>query len=289
VSRLSLARDAVRPALKARVLLAGPSGSGKTRTGLIVAEVLADGGPIVVIDTEKESALTYADDFTFKHVPWLPPYDPRELADVIAEAGEQFAVVQVDSLSHFWRKAGGTLDIADGKFGGWKAARPAQEDLVDAVLDCKAHVILCCRSAEAHVQEKDSNGKTQVRKLGMEPQQDSTLMYEMNVGLEIDMDHRLTVSKSRTTSVPVGKFFHPGHAGDFANVYAEWLQGGEPPAPKTVVDDLVGRMNSLPDSQRKACKEEFLARFGRPDQLPEAAATSADDLVARYEGEPTDA
>jgi hypothetical protein len=33
-----------------------------------------------MIDTEKESALTYADDFTFDHLPWDPPFEPRELA-----------------------------------------------------------------------------------------------------------------------------------------------------------------------------------------------------------------
>lgn len=285
-SRLDLARPAVRPALKGRILLAGPSGAGKTRTGLIIATVLAADadGSIVVIDTEKESALTYADDFTFKHLRWLPPYDPRELAEVLVEAGQQYAVTLVDSLSHFWRKAGGTLDIAEGKFSGWKAARPAQEDLVDAVLDSKGHVILCCRSVEEHVQEVE-NGRHVVRKLGLAPQQDSTLMYEVNVGLEIDMEHRLTVSKSRTTAVPVGKFYHPGHAGDFAEVYRDWLKGGEPPAPRAVVEDLERRIAGMPDTIRKPCKEDFFARHGRPDQLRESAVAEAQALVAGYEAQ----
>ena len=139
-------------------MVSGPTGAGKTWTALKIAEVLAEGGKILVIDTEKESALTYADTFTFVHLPWLPPFEPRELARTMAEAGHEYAVVIVDSTSHFWRKEGGTLDIAGGKFTGWKDARPAQEDLVQALLDCHAHVILCARSKMEHVQE-EINGR----------------------------------------------------------------------------------------------------------------------------------
>lgn len=285
MSRLTRARTAVRPALKGRILLAGPPGAGKTRTGLIVAETLADGGPVLVIDTEKESALTYADDFGFDHLGWQPPYDPRELAATITDAGAKYAVVIVDSASHFWRKAGGTLDIAEGKFTGWKAARPAQEDLIDAVLDCRAHVILCARSKVEHVQE-EVNGRHVVRKLGMAVQQDDTLEYEMNVAAELDMEHRLTISKSRCITVPVGRFWQPGHAEDMARIYADWLKGGEPPAPQKVVDGLVARLNALPEAHRAPAKQEFMASFGRPDHLRESQQAEAEQLVARWEHEP---
>lgn len=285
-SRLSLATEAVRPALKARLMLAAPSGAGKTKTGLIVATVLAadDDGSILVIDTEKESALTYADDFDFKHLPWRPPYDPAELSAVIAEAGRQFSVVMVDSTSHFWRKAGGTLDIADGKFGGWKKARPAQEDLVDAILGCGAHVILCARAKQAHVQETDERGRQVVKKLGMAAQQDDDLEYEMNIGCEMDMEHTIAVSKSRCDAVPVGRQFTAGHAGELAELYRDWLKVGEPPAPQSVVDGLVARMNALPPDARKACKGEFVAELGRPELLREARVPAAEALVARFEG-----
>ena len=187
-------------------MISGPTGAGKTWTALKIAEVLAEGGKILVIDTEKESALTYADTFTFVHLPWLPPFEPRELARTMAEAGHEYAVVIVDSTSHFWRKEGGTLDIAGGKFTGWKDARPAQEDLVQALLDCHAHVILCTRSKMEHVQE-EINGRHVVRKVGMAPQQDDDLEYELNISIEMDMDHRATVAKSRADAVQVGRSF----------------------------------------------------------------------------------
>jgi len=294
MSRLANARTAVRPALKARMMLSGPAGAGKTRTALIMAERLTHGGKVLVIDTEKESALTYADDFEFQHLAWDPPFDPRELATVLLEAGDSYDAVIVDSLSHFWRGSGGTLDIADGKFTGWKAARPAQDDLVAGILDAKAHVILCGRAKIDHVQELE-NGKHVVRKLGMATIQDDTLEYELNVACEIDMEHQLTVSKSRCTTVPVGRTFAPGHAEDFADLYRDWLAGGEPPAPQDKVDALVTAMNDLPAEARKACKQEFVARFGRPDHLPESRLAEAEAFVRDHrvssveEGTPSEA
>src|SRR5262245_54698097 len=97
-SRLGLARPAVRPAMNARLMLSGPPGGGKTWSALAIAETLSPVGPriegqshgILGIDTEKESMLTYADQFTdadgapiFMHLPWAAPFDPRELVDTL--------------------------------------------------------------------------------------------------------------------------------------------------------------------------------------------------------------
>lgn len=285
-SRLNLATKAVRPALPARAVFSGPPGAGKTRTALIVATVLAEGGDILLIDTEQESALTYADDFTFTHLPWRPPFDPKELAATITDAGNQYAVIVVDSLSHFWRGEGGVLDIAGGKFSNWKDARPAHETMVQALLDCTAHFIGCARSKVEHVQEKDPHtGKQVVRKLGMAVIQDDSLEYELNVACELDMDHSFVVSKSRTVAVPVGRVFKPEQAEQFAETYRDWLKGGEPPAPGEFVAALRARIEALPVEVRKECKAAFVAALGRPDTLPESRMAAAEELVARFEGE----
>lgn len=285
-TRLQLARKAVRPALKGRMMLTGPAGAGKTRSGLMIATALAEGGPILGIDTEKESMLTYADDFDFTHLPWQPPFNALELAEVIGEAGKSYAVIQLDSMSHFWRKEGGVLDVAGGKFTGWKEARPIQEALVESILNCGAHVVLCVRSKVEHTQETDERGKHTVRKLGMAAQQDDDLEFEMNVAVEMSMDHTATISKSRTTVLPIGRTFHNGQITEMARIYGEWLKGGEAPAAKDIVADLQARMNAIESSERrKAVKNEFVARFGRPEQLRESAVAEAVALVESYEPE----
>jgi hypothetical protein len=282
VSRLQQARKAVRPALKGRMMLSGPAGAGKTRSGLIISEVLAERTPILGVDTEKESMLTYADDFDFTHLPWQPPYDPRELADLLGDAGDTYGVILIDSLSHFWRKEGGVLDIAAGKFTGWKEARPVQEALIEAILNCRAHVVLGVRSKVEHTQEVE-NGRNVVKKLGMAAQQDDDLEFEMNVAVELSMDHTATISKSRTTVLPVSRAFKAGQVAELAAVYRDWLKSGEPPASKAAVDDLRRRVNALDEERRGECRNEFLASHGRPEQLRASQVDAAKALVAGFE------
>jgi len=281
-SRLTQARAAIRPAMHGKMLLGGPSGAGKTFTALTIAEVL--GGPdgrILVVDTEKESALTYADLFTFEHLRWSAPFDPRELADTLLEAGDSYDVVIIDSFTHFWRGAGGTLDIANGKFTGWKDARPAQVDVTEAILEADCHVVACCRSRMDHAQEVGADGKIRVVKLGMAPQQDDDFEYEVNVSIEIDMQHALQVGKSRTNAVPVGRIFTAGHAEEFATVYKEWLAGGEPVAERAAVDAMVEQLNTIADRGEKVkAKEAFLDQFGRPEFLLASRLTEAQEWVA---------
>ena len=281
MSRLDLAREAVRPSLKARLMISGPAGAGKTYSALEIATVLADGGRILVIDTEKESALTYASEFGFTHLPWAAPFDPRELGTTLVQAAHDYTVIVVDSFSHFWGGTGGTLDIADGKFGGWKTARPAQNDAVEGILSAPAHVIVCVRSAIEHVQELDQRtGKQVVKKLGLAPKQDKDLEYELNLAVEVSIEHHIAVSKSRTTAVPVGQVFAPGHARDLAGTYRDWLAGGEPFADLTVRASIDQGIKGLSESARRDLIDAW-RNNGLPkvDLLTESQAVRAHALI----------
>jgi energy-coupling factor transporter ATP-binding protein EcfA2 len=256
-------------------MITGPSGSGKTWTAHDIAEVLSPGGRRVHIDSEPSddqntAAELYADHFTFDLIDWRDgPYDPRDLALTIRELGqspERPDVVIVDSLSPFWRGEGGTLDIAGGAFGGWRAATPAQEDLVAAILAAPFHVILCVRAKQDYAVEQDANGKQTVRKLGLAPVQRDDLEYEVQVSAVIDVDHRIDIGKTRCADL-AGKSFHAGHQRELATIYKAWLARGT-----TVLrlDDvvLIGQaFDSLPDGTRHSAKRQFVAEIGRPEQL----------------------
>lgn len=277
-SRLSQARPAVRPALKARMQISAPSGAGKSRTALTIATEF--GGPILDVDTEHESALTYADDFIFDHLPWRGPFDPLELAELLLDPqGYEDGTIIIDSATHFWRGEGGTLDIANGKFTGWKEARPVQEALVKAILQCPAHVILCVRSDMAYEQTEDSNGKKRVDRVGMKPQQDADLVYELNVGLDMDMNHNIVVTKTRTAVLPINRTFRAGRANvvELARTYAEWLKGGEPLLGKAEAEALIEMFEKLPGQQDKIlAKQLFIEVFARPEML---RANQLDDAM----------
>ena len=292
VSRLRSVHEAARPKMFGRAMISGPSGSGKTWTSLSVAsylvafeKFLADGGDpseaegnidlnsvepkdILVIDTEKESSLTYADVFRFSHLPWRPPYDPSELKDTLEELDQDPPLVTIiDSFSKFWQGQGGTLDVAGGTIGGWKTARPLQEALVEQILSTSTHVILGVRSKMEYLIEGGKGGQT-VQKMGLNPMQDDNLVYEMNVAVDIDMEHRVTVTKSRTPAVPVGRMYPAGLERKLAEDYADWLAGGVPPANRKDVDDIVDRFAQIVSKDRKIeIKTEFVERFGMPHSL----------------------
>ena len=124
-------RRAVKHGAKLRFAVCGPSGSGKTYTLLTLAAEL--GGPIALLDTEHGSASKYADIFEFD-VLELHSYDPLRLIEIIDEAAEnQYRVLCIDSLSHFWVGKDGELDKVDraarrmqtpNSFAAWKTGHP---------------------------------------------------------------------------------------------------------------------------------------------------------------------
>ena len=228
-------QKAVKEKLKARVALEGPTGSGKTWTALEWATVLADGGPIAVIDTEHRSASYYADRFEFDTLHWPAPYQPNQLAKVIRDAGTDYAVLVVDSFTHFWNGEGGTLDMVDdyaqrnkgNQFGGWKTATPAFRHLIDTILAAPCHVIVTMRSKMEHVQEKRGD-KTIIRKVGMAPEMRNGIEYEFTVVGELDTDHHLAITKSRCDLI-ADKVAQPHRADELAKTFRGWLDTGLPP------------------------------------------------------------
>lgn len=276
-SRLFQARTAVRHNLKARIALDGPTGSGKTWSALEVAKGLAPGGRVLVIDTERDSAALYADHFKFDVVPWNPPYDPIALGDTVADAGETYDVVVVDSLSHYWTGEGGTLDVVDNAkarvkngFAAWKSGTETQDYLVGRLLGCGAHLIVTMRSKMAYAETKDEDGRTTITKLGLQPIQREGLEYELTVVGDLDLQHRLAVTKSRCH--PVADKTFPAHrAGELGVALREWLAGGA----EDPIDEIERRLRELPAEGRATLLASLDLTTLTPRQLREDVALAA--------------
>ena len=242
---------ATREQARARIGLQGPAGSGKTKSALRIAEGLAKGGPIGVIDTERGSALTYAPvpgkpelgGHEFGHMP-MDTHDPRNLVqaiDVAKAAG--IAVLIVDSWSHFWNGKGGLLEIveeagrkpgAGGSFGGWREANPIEQTMLDALLNYPGHVIVTMRTKGDYVIE----GK-KVTKVGIKAIQREGAEYEL--GLIVDMvEGTGSVSKTRYPPLEGLTLHHPGE--DLAEIVLEQLGQGVDPVEailqRLMADDL---------------------------------------------------
>ncbi len=203
-------QQATRATIPVKIGLVGPSGSGKTYTALRIAHGIAGAdGKVALIDTEHGSASLYADEFMFDVVNMPPPYAPARFAAGIAAASEAgYAVLVVDGISPAWNGPGGVMEIVDqnakggNNWSGWAKGTPAHQQLIQAILAAPMHLICTMRSKTAWVLGE----KNKPEKVGLEPVQRDGMDYEFSVVGELDLEHRLHVTKSRLRGVAVGEF-----------------------------------------------------------------------------------
>jgi len=225
---------------KARIGLAGPAGSGKTWTGLLLATELAQGAPIIVIDSENRSSAKYAKDFLFKVLPLKAPYSPAQYVAAIKFAElQQPGVIFVDGISQAWAGEGGALEMADqaaaryqnNKFAGWRDVTPEHNKLVDSLVHCQTHLIISLRTKTEYILVDNGKGKTKPEKVGMAPIQREGMDYEMDIVLEMTIKHQALVSKTRMHSID-SKIYDPPTA-ELGKEILAWLSSGEI-APETI-------------------------------------------------------
>lgn len=226
-------KKATKAQSRLRMALDGPSGSGKTFTALSIAKHL--GSRIALIDTERGSASKYASDFDFD-VCELQSFSPANYIAQLHEAGKAgYDVVIVDSLSHAWTGQGGCLDQVDAvasmakgnTYVAWRKITPQHNALIDAILQSPCHVIVTMRTKTEYVMETNERGKQTPRKVGLAPVQREGMEYEFDVVGDIDLDHRLMVSKTRCAALDGYACVKDGEK--IAGVLKAWLSDGDAP------------------------------------------------------------
>jgi hypothetical protein len=268
-------RRATKHAAKLRLAFVGPAGSGKTFSSLAVATAL--GGKIAVIDSERGSASKYADIFEFD-VLELESFAPEMFVQAIrvAEAAGYDTII-IDSLSHAWMGREGALEQVDGyarksggagnNFAAWRHVTPKHNTMVDALVGSKCHVIATMRSKTEWVVEKDKNGKSVPRKIGLAPVQRDGLEYEFDVVGDLDIENTFTVTKTRCPALAGKLVERPG--AQIAEVLNAWLEGvprpveASKPAPAAATESS----NVLPMQQ--------------PEPMQQLDATPATDELER--------
>ncbi|MFD8027855.1 AAA family ATPase [Streptomyces sp. NPDC059717] len=240
---------ATRETAKARIALQGPGGSGKTKTALRMAEGLAKGGQIGVVDTERGSALKYApvpgrpdiEAHEFAHLPMAFCSPENLIAAVKAAEEARLAVLIVDSWSHFWAGKGGLLARVDeeskkaghhgGKYTAWGPVNELEQDMLDALMNFPGHVIVTMRTKNDYEME----GK-KVTKVGVKTVQREGAEYEVDVVVDM-IEGTGTVTKTRYSALDDVSVHHPGE--DFAEAILEQLGQGVDPV-QVIVDELTG-------------------------------------------------
>jgi hypothetical protein len=235
-------RKAERSKAKLRLALCGPSGSGKTFSALLLAQGLAPGGKIALIDTERGSGELYADLCDYDVCPLEDGFSPRRYVALINDAAQAgYDVLIIDSLSHAWSGEGGALDMVDkaakasrsgNSFAAWREVTPEHNRLVDAILSAPMHVIVTMRTKTAYEVVENDKGRKAPVKIGLAPVQKEGMEYEFTAVLDLSVDgHVATASKDRT------RLFDGRHEVLSAAIGTEllaWLNTGKdtpPPAP----------------------------------------------------------
>ncbi len=218
---------------KARLGLIGPAGSGKTYTALRIASAL--GARIAVIDTEHGSASKYADEFAFDTLQ-LTSFHPQRYVEAIEEAGQAgYDVLIIDSGSHEWNGTDGCLELAEqaaarykgNKWAGWRDVTPLHNRFIEAIHAAPLHVIVTYRSKMEYIQTDTGHGKTEVKKVGMEAITRDGAEYELDIVGELDLQHRMAITKTRCKALTDQVIDHPGDA--FAGIVQRWLSDGDTP------------------------------------------------------------
>lgn len=232
-----------------RVALVGPPGSGKSYSALAVAAELGF-EKIGVIDTENRSARRYARSFgkRFQSLE-LSSFSPRDYIEAIhAAQAAGIEVLIIDSLSHAWAGKGGILEQVDAaarrergnSFAGWRTATPEHNRLVEALVQCRMHLIITMRAKVEWVLEKDEKtGKNVPRKVGMQPVQREGLEYEFDVVGDIDDRHDLVITKSRCPALSDAVISKPGK--EMAQTLRAWVDGAGPVAEEKPAEHERGR------------------------------------------------
>lgn len=245
-------QKAIKQQSKLRLALCGLPGSGKTWTALALACAIAalmrefgqGDGRVAVIDSERGSARLYADQFDFD-VCELDSYSPMAYVDKIHEAERAgYDIIIADSISHAWAGKGGALEQKDSaaarngnSWTAWRDVTPKHNALVDAMIGCRAHFIATMRVKMEHVQET-VNGKTEIRKVGLQLIQREGMEYEFTLVGDIDHTHTLKISKTRIHGIDIGdQFERPG--AEMARRIYTWLMSGAPVEPQPITVEAV--------------------------------------------------
>lgn len=223
-------QKATKDASYLRLAISGPSGSGKTYTALSIALGLSD--KVALIDTEHGSASKYADLFAFDVVNMPAPYHPDNFCTIIEEAVKGgYKVLIIDSLTHAWNGPGGIMEIVDkavarsksgNSYTAWAEATPIHQRLINKIVSSPIHIIVTMRSKTEYVLEKnEKTGKSTPRKVGMAPVQRDGMEYEFDVWMEMDIDNKGLIQKTRCPELNLAVIDKPGR--EMADTLAAWL------------------------------------------------------------------
>ena len=246
-------QKAKRIQAKLKIAIGGASGSGKTLSALLMAYGLVKAehpdwsddqvwDRIAVLDTENSSASLYVGKRvgptvigSYNVIDITPPFEERTLIDALSVCEQaQIECAIIDSASAFWMDAletqGKIAERTKSNFSAWKPVKNDQNKMMQAILQCRMHVISNYRAKIEYTQDVE-NGKKVVKSLGMGIIAEGNTSYEYTTMFMLDDKHEANATKDRT-GIFDGQYFVI--TADTGRKLYQWMAEGEvapPPAP----------------------------------------------------------
>jgi len=229
---------ATREQAKLRLAIVAPSGGGKTWTALAIGTAIAEaeGGRVALIDTEHGSASKYADLYDFDTLALTETDTESYVAAIRAAEAAGYAVIILDSGTHAWETMLEQKDIKAARggnsFTAWAEISPRYRAFTEAQTGCRAHIITTIRAKTEYVLE-DRGGKQVPKKVGLAGVIRPGYEYEYDIVAYMDIEHNLTIDKTRYAELDGKSFRRPGR--EFGTALLGWLRQGAAPAQRPVV------------------------------------------------------
>ena len=235
-------KKAKREKIYAKIALMAPSGGGKTYSALRLATGMAQEieketgkkAKILMGNTEQKRGYYYANEFEYDIVDIEAPHEPEKYVDFINFAVQNgYDILIIDSLSHAWSGQGGVLEMVDRKaatsrsnnsYTAWRDVTPEHNRLVDTILQCKMHVIVCMRSKTAYELQENERGKKVPVKVGLAPVQRDGMEYEFTIVFDIEREKHYAVASKDRTGLFDGKI--EPITTETGELIRKWIDGG---------------------------------------------------------------
>ena len=179
----------------AKMAISGLAGTGKTYTSLQIAERI--GNRVALVDSEYGTSKRYADLFRFD-VCELVEFSIASYLRAIAEARQaKYDSLIIDSLTHCYHWEIEQANNSRNSIGKWAEMRPMERQLIQAILNYPGHVIATMREKPLYETLENNNGKKQIARVGVGPDQNKNIEYEFDIYGSLNRNHQLTIHKSR--------------------------------------------------------------------------------------------
>lgn len=274
-------KPAVRSHVPLIIGIISGTGGGKTMSAMRLAKGICGENSFAVCDTENGRAKHYADMFRFDHGDIRAPFRPDAYWDAIKSADDAgYPVIIVDSTSHVWAGDGGVLDWQEEelyrmagndwqkrekvKMAAWIKPKIAHKQMVQKMLQVRAHLILCFR-AEQKIEMIREDGKTKiVAKQSLTGLDGWIPVCEKNLPFELTASFLLTAD---APGMPKPIKLQQQHRALFpldqpineesGRLVADWAKGGDAPKPT----QQTKKTDALPDDDHPA-SDHLLEELG---------------------------